>query len=202
MLSKFAILFFIMALAIFLFGFSQTEKAGLCSVEAGSQAAMISNSISNVLNNPVEDQQLLVKLPPAITLGSGLSAYTINVTYINSTASFSTIEVAVGSTSGGGCEASKSVYFPSNVNVSFYNDANPITNQTIPGQILLTASPSALTGSRAHFFLIIKCTNKKITPFPPYLFVIACTQPVASSCSGYGIYNTNNTAVNNDCGFS
>ena len=93
MLSKFAILFFILALAIFLFTVSQSEKSGLCSVEAGSQAQIISNSISNVLNNPIEDQQLVVKLPSAITLGSGLSAYLVNITYTNQSAGPSLIAV-------------------------------------------------------------------------------------------------------------
>ena len=203
MLSKFAILFFILALAIFLFTVSETEKSGLCSTEAGAQSTLITNSISSVLNNPVEDQQLVVKLPPAITLGSGLSAYTINVTLIQQQNSPSIINVQSQSTQVG-CSSQQSVFFPNNTIVNFFNDGNPVSSilsGTNIQQTVLTAYPSGLN-TRTYFFIIIKCTSKQHSASPPYLFVIECSNQIASKCSGYGIYNTNNVNINSACGFS
>ncbi|MCL5011564.1 MAG: hypothetical protein M1594_01565, partial [Candidatus Marsarchaeota archaeon] len=162
MLSKFAILFFILALAIFLFTVSETEKSGLCSTEAGAQSTLIANSISSVLNNPVEDQQMVVKLPPAITLGSGLSAYTINVTLIEQSNAPSIINIQSQSTQIG-CSSQQSVFFPNNTIVNFFNDSTSVSPTPLNGtniqQTVLTASPSGLN-TRTHFFIIIKCTNK------------------------------------------
>ncbi len=207
MLSKFAILFFILALAIFLFTVSQSEKSGLCSVEAGSQAQIISNSISNVLNNPIEDQQLVVKLPSAITLGSGLSAYLVNITYTNQSAGPSLIAVQAFSNTGNCVSNPQTVSFSSNVNVNFIDvngdnlPLSPVKNTNI-NQMVLSANPSFVSLPNQFFLLVIKCTSKSKPTLPPYLFVITCVQTKLSLCSGYGIYNTNNLLINKACGFS
>ena len=199
MLSKFAILFFILALAAFLFIVSETEKAGLCSTEAGAQSALVANSINNVLNNPVEDQQVVVKLPSAITLGSGLSAYTINMTYIKQSNAPSIINVQTQSTTSVGCSSQKSVFFPNTIKVYFI----PASGGQIPSantnQMSLTAYPSS-QNSPTRFIIIIKCTSKTQAG-RNYLFVITCAQTDASLCYGYGIYNPGST-INNLCGFS
>lgn len=206
MLSKFAILFFILALAIFLFTFSQNEKAGLCSVEAGSQAQLISNSINSVINNPVEDQQLIIKLPPAITLGNGLSTYAVNITYINQSSGPSLISIQANSNTGNCNSNPQTVSLPSNILVTFFDDTNSTLTQINPqkiysiNQMVLTARPSNLGYNQQFYVLIIKCTSKTNAALS-YLFITTCTQTDASACSGYGIYNTANNQINNDCGF-
>lgn len=81
MLTKFAMIFFIGALALILFAVADIEKEGLCNVSAQRTNKNIANSLIQMLSSPVEDERRIIPLESSLSIGSeDLAKYEINIT--------------------------------------------------------------------------------------------------------------------------
>lgn len=78
MLTKMAMLFFLVGLALVLTNFVGQEKRVICSSQAQSVARSIAGSITQVVNAPAEDERKVFPLEPVLSIGSSeYSRYTI-----------------------------------------------------------------------------------------------------------------------------
>ncbi|NYZ77902.1 hypothetical protein H0N96_00690 [Candidatus Micrarchaeota archaeon] len=81
MLTKFAMIFFILALALILLGYSGAEKTTLCVTRAQGLASAIRSNIANVLTAPVEDERKVIPLERVLSIGqSDYVKYGITIT--------------------------------------------------------------------------------------------------------------------------
>lgn len=69
MLTKFAMIFFILALSLVLLGYTKVEKKNLCVTRAQGLASAIRSNIANVLNAPVEDERKIIPLERVLSIG-------------------------------------------------------------------------------------------------------------------------------------
>jgi hypothetical protein len=80
-LTKVAIIFFIVSLAGLLVLFTSTLGSSLCSSQANTLSQQIAGDIGSELNSPLEDERLVIGLPTSLDLNGGVDAdYAINIT--------------------------------------------------------------------------------------------------------------------------
>ena len=73
-LTKMAMLFFIVALSGILLSIGGTERSALCSNEAYIISRTVAQSLNEVVNSPLEDELRVIKLQTALSSGSGSAA--------------------------------------------------------------------------------------------------------------------------------
>jgi hypothetical protein len=78
MLTKMAMLFFIVALALVMTGFGTQEKKTVCAAQAQAVARSIGGAITQVVNAPAEDERKVFPLEPVLSVGQvEFSRYTL-----------------------------------------------------------------------------------------------------------------------------
>lgn len=81
MLTKMAMLFFIVALAFIMTGFGTQEKKAVCAAQAQAVAGSIASSVSQVVNAPAEDERRIFPLEAVLSVGSlEYSRYVVFIT--------------------------------------------------------------------------------------------------------------------------
>ncbi|OIO25356.1 hypothetical protein AUJ14_04455 [Candidatus Micrarchaeota archaeon CG1_02_55_22] len=73
-LTKMAMLFFIVALSGIMLSIGGTERSALCSNEAYIISRTVAQSLNEVVNSPLEDELRVIKLQSALSSGSGSAA--------------------------------------------------------------------------------------------------------------------------------
>ena len=211
MLTKMAMLFFIIALALILTGFGNVQRKDICSAQASFVAQSISGTISNVVNSPVEDERKLLALESTLSVGkTDYERYEINLLKISASGSagqragsFSITtkppasETVTSPTqcSQNECCGGSSTPFE-NLDVRLSSDTSGRSKDISAGELLVLqpSNPAA----RSRFLVVIKCREKKPVTFPPkaFLFIEDCTRDSGDQCMGF-----DSEAVDRECGF-
>lgn len=196
MLTKMAMLFFIIALALILTGLGNTQRGGICTSQADFVAKAISGTISNVVNSPVEDERKILAIDPVLSIGkTDYDRYEIQLTNVvkssaeGKNSGFFSIYVKPTSE---GCSGSSSAPYEG-FKVSLLG---PRKTQASAGDMISMRPSDAQGGTK--FLVVIKCKEKKPNVFPPTVFVFIqdCFEQSGDACLGFS-----STAVNDACGY-
>lgn len=133
MLTKMAMLFFIVALAMVITGFATQEKKTTCAAQASAVAQSITGAISQVVNAPAEDERKVFPLEPTLSIGSAeFSTYVIFVSDHHDTAnSRKFISVSVQGRDRD-CTGGDSVAYPISVVSGLTSDDTALRSQQLP----------------------------------------------------------------------
>ncbi len=177
MLTKFAMIFFIGALALILFSVADIEKEGLCNVAAERTNEMISSALIQMVDSPVEDERRIIPLEPALSIGNEeLSRYEVNVTeYDDGERRELRIETMVTKAN---CGAGGKVPLNSGTILKM------IDSDDAPSFTLNPSKPSTSQQQRTKFLVIIKC-REKTAGKKEYLYLADCKQADPALCTGF-----------------
>lgn len=212
MLTRFAMVFFIMALAVIMLMFSHNEQKGLCQTQADLTAVQIASSITQVLTSPAEDERKVIPLIAALSVGENDQArYTVSIIKRESSK-----EIIVGvTTESKDCRSYQSVGY-GNAEVQFQNskwippglsDPHQTTEafgtQNFPA---LALTPSDVR-DRSSYLVVIRCQEKKFNP-TKYLYFQNCnfgggaTSVNPNSCLRLDSGDPGVPDVHSTCGFN
>ena len=169
MLTRFAMVFFIMSLAAIMLMFSSTEQKGLCKTQAELTARQIASSINQILVSPSEDERKVIPLIPALSVGGkDRQRYVVNITkrvFTTAGTESKTLVISVAAEYKD-CSAAQSVGL-GNI------DANHVTFQTKDPQ-LSDHKYNELFGTNYYEGLQLTPSNPKDRT--SYLIVLKCKQ--------------------------
>jgi hypothetical protein len=200
-LTKFAMLFFIMALFTIILIFEQNTRNLSCSQQTQIVANRIANRIAQVIDSPAEDEQRSFVFENSIVLGKNDEAkYTVNITYREHLSKAQKILIDVVPRGVDKCNTMAVVDFTNKT----------VTLASRPGQIItsinhanykdevMQLNPSAPTqNERSTYLTIIKCGSKRYPP-SQYLFLEDCVQKNPINCLNF---DTPGSGVMEKCGF-
>ncbi|MGC8851274.1 MAG: hypothetical protein ACP5O3_03555, partial [Candidatus Micrarchaeia archaeon] len=210
MLTRFAMLFFIVSLAALMLNLSTQEKAHLCSSQADSLSAAVASQISQVLSSPVEDERKVYALTNILAVGKEEYArYNINITNhidSNKTRNQNYFTVYVAPIANPSCSGSRYVYY-NRTTVSFISEATDKTKNA-RGDTVLTIDPSNPV-KRSRYLVIIKC-RPKIPGMQDQIFIENCKQENPAKClnlqdkqidecCGWALNDANNNVIQANC---
>ncbi|MFH0714080.1 MAG: hypothetical protein V1722_00365 [Candidatus Micrarchaeota archaeon] len=186
MLTKMAMLFFIISLAFIALNISNMEKEALCGEQALSTAKIISSNINQALNAAVEDSRTVYKFEPTIsTSRERYSRYVIWLAERETPGNDRVqLSVVVKPESEPNCMRRVSVVYDKNkIKTNFAQDTNPKSlDPTIsPGEQVFVIEPTNRE-TPSKFLVIVKCRDK-LLPQQSYLFFDDCKSSNPSSCS-------------------
>ncbi len=202
-LTKMAMLFFIISLAALLLVFGGKAREGLCLSQAHTLSQTIATAISQVIDSPLEDERRVVGIPTVLSLGSGTnSRYTITISRWNTLDPASNaLIIQTSSDSDPSCKAGVQLTYDqswdegSPKRLQFVHahsrhqsdEGNPITeSMQLRPSVLCDGTEGSSTcpyGPRTTFLSIVKCTTKD-TQKTKHAFIQDCTQENARNCLG------------------
>ena len=206
-LTRFAMVFFIMALAAIMLLFSNREQRGLCSTQAQLASQQIAASINQVLTSPAEDERLVIPLTAALSVGQRDRArYTVSIIKRPSQNTFS---IGV-STESKDCTGFQTVGYGQidNSNIFFQSkekqSAHLLTESFASEQLdVLKLTPSDPL-DRTSYLVVLKCKHKTFTG-AQFLYLQNCNylSPGATSVSPDTCLKLDDSLINdpNNCGF-
>ncbi|MBI4360562.1 hypothetical protein HY572_02190 [Candidatus Micrarchaeota archaeon] len=181
MLTKFAMVFFIILLAVIMVSFTDTEKQAICRTQANAIAQSVASTIINVINSPVEDERKVFSLEPSLSVGQKqLERYTINISNIVSQSNPDTGSLVVNVLTVGGCSAGASASYDRSLKL-----ADPDTlvrlwqDSRQGGQTIIELKPSDIY-VRDYYLVLAKCRPKE-KALPSYLFLRKCSAPLGQT---------------------
>lgn len=195
MLTKFGMLFFIMALFAIIFVYQTAQQKQTCQSEAAGISGGIAGRIAEVIQSPAEDEARAYPLPPSFSLGRENKArYYVNVTLLEKTGPAAQagkegsiiVEVAPSTAE---CKVGPGVPFSGLEGVLLRGGKVRQEGQVARGTLTRTVmelNPNRIVQStgvavRSEYLMIIRCGSKTL-PKKSYLFLQDCTQPEVSSC--------------------
>ncbi len=209
MLTRFAMVFFIMSLALIVLMFSSAEQKGLCRTQAELTARQIASSINQVLTSPAEDERKLIPLAAALNVGERDRArYTVNIT---KRADSKTLVVGVAAASSD-CIAFQSVGYGEvdEDKVFFQSKLNPsshLLSETFGGNVfeVLQLTPSKVE-DRTSYLIVLKCRDKSSFAGKKFLYMQNCNYkfPPDTGVNPDSCLNLNSdpgNPVETNCGF-
>ncbi|MBU1197602.1 hypothetical protein KJ765_03745 [Candidatus Micrarchaeota archaeon] len=195
MLTKFGMIFFIIALSAIVFMFQVNAKRQICSDQTQVITSAIVGRIEQVLESPAEDEQRAFAFPLALELGrDDRTRYLVDITlFHDSGANYETVrgdgKLIVNASPVGErtCERGSSIPFQ-NYMIHFENNPHRLLDDisTPPVRTSLHLSPSDRDlNSRSKYLIIIKCANKYIPPGPAqerHLWIQDCANDNVNTC--------------------
>lgn len=181
MLTRFAMIFFIISLAAMMLNLSSMEKSHLCSSQAQSLTQAIAGQISQVINSPVEDERRIYPLTGSFAIGKEeFSRYNINITkHYDQKQKSNSFTVEVAPLVDASCNSRSDVYF-NKTGVQFIPPTE-ITN--LRGDEILVLDPSTPDiKSRSRYLVIIKCQPKQWGQ-GRVIFIEDCRNPDPTTCA-------------------
>ena len=211
MLTRFAMVFFIMSLALIVLMFSSTEQKGLCRTQAELAARQIASSINQVLTSPAEDERKLIPLVAALNVGEqDMARYTVNITQRHD---LKTLVIGVAAQSkecvafqsvGYGDVAQDNVLFqPSHV-PSDQTDSKHLMEERFGSEVFKTLQLTPSTPSdRTSYLVVLKCRDKSSFRGENFLYLQNCNYafPGSTSIDPNLCLNLNNNDVKTKCGY-
>jgi len=194
MLTRFAMIFFIVSLAAIMLGLSNREKAQLCMTQSASMASSIASQVAQVITSPVEDERKIFPLTGSLAIGKEeYSRYEITLTNKPPARAGETgyILVEVKPIGTSECRTTVPVYYDDS-----QLDALTLvgqTNETALGTALVL-EPSKRTGARSWFLTVMKCKPKYVG-LKTRLWIEDCRNDDPRTCMNF-------SAVDNCCGWS
>ncbi len=196
-LTKIAMLFFIISLSLIAYGISNTEKSALCGEQASATARIIASNINQVLNAPVEDARVVYKFEPTIPVSKEKFGERYEVWLA---------ETEQTGTSGGGAVVDNRVqlsvivkpltdlscartaplfYDKTKVQLEFVKNAAPNTPEPKTGWengvVVLTPSDRD-NDLRSKFLVIVKC-KQRVAGGMSFIYFDDCKNGDANACS-------------------
>lgn len=198
-LTKFALIFFIMSLFAIIFMFEQNERANLCTQQVQKVADGIANRLEQIIDSPVEDEQRSFVFEGGIPLGSrDVTRYYVNISKSEVQGEPDTGRILIDAVPTGvkGCFGRATVpYIKKKLTL---DSPYRFITRTVSKykEDIITLSPSDLDENKRTFFLIaIKCGSKTYPP-EKFLFIQDCTHRDPNDCWSFEA-----DAVNQSCGF-
>lgn len=190
-LTKFAMIFFIFALAALMLSLTGAQQTSACDTQAQNAVNSISAKVSQVLYSPSEDERQAYAFTSVLPLGEGGSKYLLNVSYRErpGAAGATTAYLSLYLQSFSGCSGGNSVSLGrvGEYAVVFVTPGG--AKKAEAGNALkdsLQFSPSATyarDGSpRSTYLVIVKCAEKR-PGGKKYLFVEDCRKDTLSDCN-------------------
>ncbi len=210
MLTKFAMVFFIMLLAFIMVSFTDTEKQAICRTQAQAVAQSLASTLTNVINSPVEDERKVVSLESSLSLGrTDLSRYTIQIQHVkNEGGKGGFLNVLVQTPPG--CDpldSARPCQCDGRGRASYEEDTRVVNPENLgsslwPDKTVLLLEPSN-TRRRDYYLVAAKC-QPKTKGFSNYLYLAKCgadlgtlvdpqtcppilEQDPVRSCCGWGV---------------
>ncbi|MFH0973371.1 MAG: hypothetical protein V1817_01110 [Candidatus Micrarchaeota archaeon] len=191
MLTKMAMVFFILALALVLVGLSAKEKSGLCEALAESLVQNVRSQVVGVVSAPIEDERKVIPLERVLSTGrEDFQRYNLTVTWrekgTRGTQDYQQTLVIEAKAASTNCDSGSSLLVPSDYKIHFKGSPQNIKitpRTTSQGAVVeLTAEPSKLYGASPSLYLIIlKCSTKSWT-FEKHLFIEDCKNENPATC--------------------
>ncbi|MEK6953450.1 MAG: hypothetical protein AABX01_00460 [Candidatus Micrarchaeota archaeon] len=207
-LTKFALLFFIMSLFAIIFIFEQNARSQTCLTQTQRIANGITNRLSQILDSPVEDEQRSFPFELGLPLGGGdVARYKVNLTnrVTNPEPGDTTIKgrliVDVIPANVKNCIGSGVVSY-SGRNVELFSLPERTSTKTLNAfkDKTITLSPSELDeGIRSYYLTMIKCGEKKFNG-QKYMFIQDCSQKDFNKCFTF-TQDDPESNINAKCGF-
>ncbi len=177
-LTRFAMVFFIMALATVVLLFSNTEQKGLCQTQAELTASQIASSVNQVLTSPAEEERKVIPLVAALSVGDkDRERYTVNIT--NRSDAYGLV-IGVYATEAS-CRAFQTVGYTKDTGVIFQaskklsggNDPHQLTERFSSSSFNLLQLTPSNPSDRTSYLVLIKCQSKSLDPvtFKPKKFL-------------------------------
>lgn len=202
-LTKFAMLFFLFALAALVMAYGNRQRDSICSDEANRVAGSIASTIAYVINSPVEDERKIYPLEPSLSVGrEDFERYVINVTHLNSTRILR-IEVKPLAYAAS-CHGEAHATYPENMSVDVRSAFEatfrpPRTLGVAESEYVINPDKNLEVVSmfpgghprdfrtRSAYVIVLKCTDKRGIEFPPrqYLFMQNCGNRDPAACLNY-----------------
>ncbi len=222
-LTKIAMLFFILALALILTSASGVFKASLCEGQAQLEAERISSILTQVINSPLEDERRVYAFEPILSIGSDdLARYEINITNFQQDPAYPTSCPSGAGTTSGGCTGFLQVLVQTSrqecgagspapykdFKIQLFSTASNMVDtnslhRAAAGAGVLTIQPSRSDievsgdcqpgGCRSKYLVVIKC-KKKSFPADNYLFVEDCRSANPESCLKFSSTTSDSSA--------
>ena len=180
-LTKIAMLFFIIALAAIMLSMSNIQKNASCSNQAQNSVDSIGAKISQLLYSPSEDERQAYSFTTILPLGEGGAKYTLNMTFREreSNASYLSLEIASPSA---GCNAGTIVAVGNQTSTEVILFSRPGMNFAKQNDFYLF-EPSLLDyASRSKYMVLVKCTQKR-PGGKKLIFIEDCKEDDYSKCS-------------------
>ncbi|MCX6767546.1 MAG: hypothetical protein NTY90_02330 [Candidatus Micrarchaeota archaeon] len=212
MLTKMAMLFFIIALALFATTLGNIQRTSMCSNQAYSVAQAVGGVINNVINSPMEDERKIFALESSLSIGkTDFQRYAINILKVTESGGignpetgffsilvrpFSEETAAKFDCTTNECCGRSNVPFE-NFIVDMHSNAGSARNPGTQTGEVLVAEPSNPQG-RSRFLVVIKCKTKQI-PTQNYLVIEDCTREIGTDCLNFETVRVTNNL--NPCAF-
>ncbi|OIO23929.1 hypothetical protein AUJ65_02655 [Candidatus Micrarchaeota archaeon CG1_02_51_15] len=189
MLTRFAMIFFIVSLAALMMGLSNREKAQLCSAQSSELASSIASQVNQVLTSPVEDERKVFPLTASLASGKEeYSRYQIKLTnkppVEGSTRGYILIEVRPLATTE--CRTTVPVYYDADLLGGITlagagGDDGPLVDEM--GESIIF-QPSTRSGEPSWFLTILKCKPKHVE-FKTQLWIEDCRHENPAQCTNF-----------------
>lgn len=181
MLTKFAMVFFIILLAVIMVSFTDVEKQAICRTQANAIAQSVASTIINVINSPVEDERKVFSLEPSLSVGQKqLERYTINITNIVSQDNPDTGSLVVNVLTTGGCSAGASASYDRSLKLADPNTLVRLWQDSREGdKTVIELKPSDIQ-ERDYYLVLAKCRPKQ-KGLPSYLFMKKCSATLGTT---------------------
>ncbi len=181
-LTKFAMVFFIMALALILTSFGGMQQEQTCNDQTGLSARTMASRISQVVYAPVEDERRIYKLPASITLGEGRALYGIEMRKIQDAGSaFLTISLRPQGTTLS-CGGGNAVSLPTQTKLVYVDRAKVPTLVSDENPLEFHPSEFEFPEKKSKFLVVLKCSTKLAFPPEKYLYLQDCTKDNSEEC--------------------
>ncbi len=191
MLTKLAMVFFILALALVLTGLSSREKTGLCEARADGVVQSVRSQVSGIVSSPIEDEIKIIPLERVLATGSeDFERYNLSVTWRENAASGGTGGAAGVQTltfeavaASRNCRSGSFIAVPSDFKVHF----NPDPADKTTSRATLVSQPSKKYSDAelpSLYLVVLKCSTKGWPP-EKHLFIEDCKNSNPGSCSNF-----------------
>lgn len=165
MLTKMAMLFFIVALSLIILNISNIEKAGLCKEQAMATSRLISSSINQVTTGSSEDEILTFKFQPTLAAGGEKTdRYVVNLSVKELQSNKMQLSIKVAALNDKTCEASSTVFLDqrkTSRNIKLQaTPYQPRTENSEEGRVLTLMPSNSKIEQRTRFLVIAKCSEK------------------------------------------
>ena len=200
MLTKMAMLFFIIGLSFIILNVSNIEKGALCKEQAMSTARLITSNINQVTTDSTEDEVLVYKFQPTLSAGSEKTdRYLVNLSVKElgeGAGSRFQVSVKVSAINERECQATSTVFLdrnriepPINFQSTPYSPPREINGED--GRTLTLLPSNSKVSERSRFLVISKCTSKIAFGSMPHLTFIDCGGDVLdpTTCGGEASFN-------------
>ncbi|MFH1247210.1 MAG: hypothetical protein V1644_02405 [Candidatus Micrarchaeota archaeon] len=190
-LTKIAMLFFIIALALIALNISNMEKSALCGEQALATANVIASNINQVLASPVEDARVVYKFEPTIPVSKDKYGERYEVwlsEHVIAGQNKVQLSVIVNPLSDLNCKRRVSLFYDDDkVDTFFYSSTFQIVpDETIsPQEKIVKLEPSLKNVlERTKFLVIIKCKEKKLHGIS-MIYFDNCKNDQSNQCSPF-----------------